>query len=227
VIKTLLNAGADIKARTINGSTPLISAAAKNSNPEVITTLLKAGAVAEDKDNAGKTAFDYIKDNEKLKGTIAYRRLKELLSDYSIPVIEESSTQTETTMPLITILDFSFENIRRSKGRLIVDLVFDALVSARKYRVLDRGQRDNILKELEFSLSACVDEKCQLEIGNLLAADKIVVGSLGKAGKRFILNIKMLDVRTGEVISTASKQFRSLEELIDGAQQVTLTLIDG
>jgi hypothetical protein len=127
-------------------------------------------------------------------------------------------------LPLVTVLDFSIENMAKSDGRLIVDLVFSALVSARKYRVLDRGQRDNILKEVEFSLSACADEKCQLEVGRLLAADKIVVGSLGKVGQRYILNAKMLDVRTGEAVSSAYKVFPTLEELVDGTEEVALTL---
>ena len=130
-------------------------------------------------------------------------------------------------LPLITVLDFSIENMPKSDGRLIVDLLFSALVSARRFRVLDRGQRDNILKEVEFSLSVCADEKCQLEIGRLLAADRIVVGSLGKVGQRYILNAKMLDVRTGEAMSTAYKLFGTLEELVDGAENVALVLSEG
>jgi len=64
-------------ARTDEGMTPLMDAAMNNHNPEVITTLLKAGADAKAKDSAGKTAFDYAQNNEKLKGTDAYRKLQE------------------------------------------------------------------------------------------------------------------------------------------------------
>ena len=52
-------------------------AALYNPNPEVITTLLKAGAKAKAKDSKGKTAFDYAKANKKLKGTDALRQFKE------------------------------------------------------------------------------------------------------------------------------------------------------
>ncbi len=140
------------------------------------------------------------------------------------PVAPAAPTRPAGPLPLVTVLDFSIENMAKSDGRLIVDLVFSALVSARKYRVLDRGQRDNILKEVEFSLAACADEKCQLEVGRLLAADRIVVGSLGKVGQRYILNAKMLDVRTGEALSSAYKVFPTLEELVDGTEEVALTL---
>jgi tetratricopeptide (TPR) repeat protein len=152
-------------------------------------------------------------------------RREELLADMSGTGGEPTAPERPSgPLPLITVLDFSIENMAKSDGRLIVDLVFSALVSAREYRVLDRGQRDNILKEVEFSLSACADEKCQLEVGRLLAADRIVVGSLGKVGQRYILNAKMLDVRTGEALSSAYKVFASLEDLVDGTEAVALNL---
>jgi hypothetical protein len=52
------------------------------------------------------------------------------------------------------------------------------------------------------------------------------VGSLGKVGQRYILNAKMLDVRTGEAVSTAYKVFGSLEELVDGTEGVAWSLIE-
>lgn len=143
------------------------------------------------------------------------------------PAATTAPVRTAGPLPLVTVLDFTIENIPKSEGGLIVDLVFSALVSAKRYRVLDRGQRDNILKEIEFSYSQCADEKCQLEIGRLLAADRIVVGSLGKVGQRYILNAKMLDVQTGEALSTAYRIFSSLEALVDGTEQVALSLAEG
>ncbi len=50
-------------------------AAAFSYNPEMIMALLKAGADAKAKDNAGKTAFDHAQANEKLKCTDAYWKL--------------------------------------------------------------------------------------------------------------------------------------------------------
>jgi hypothetical protein len=54
-------------------------AAGSDPNPEVIITLLRAGADGKAKDTVGKTAFDYAQDNEKLRGTDAYWKLKEQL----------------------------------------------------------------------------------------------------------------------------------------------------
>ena len=54
-----------------------MAAAMSNENPEVIMTLLKAGAEAKAKDNNGFTAFDYAQEDERLKGTDAYQMLND------------------------------------------------------------------------------------------------------------------------------------------------------
>jgi len=78
VITILLNAGAKIDKRNLVGKTPLMWAASNSSNPDVILALLKAGADAKLKSNDEKTAFDYVTDNESLKGTAAFKALPAL-----------------------------------------------------------------------------------------------------------------------------------------------------
>ena len=77
VIRALLEAGADPAARAEYGMTPLHVAAWSNSNPSVIRALIEAGADPAARDDDGKTPFYYVKNNEALKGTVAYRLLKE------------------------------------------------------------------------------------------------------------------------------------------------------
>ncbi len=137
---------------------------------------------------------------------------------------ENPAVVDTASLPLVAVMDFQVENLAASEGRLIVDLLSSALASRQVFRVLERSQRDSILKEIEFSLSACSDESCQLKAGRLLAADRIVVGSVGKVGGRFILNARLLSVETGEVAATSYQVFKSLEELVDGCEQVAFSL---
>ncbi len=119
-------------------------------------------------------------------------------------------------LPIVAVLDFRIENIAPSDGKLIQDLLASALIQTRLYRVLDRSQQENILREIERSLSACTDEKCQIEIGRMLSADRILVGSLGKVGARYVISAKLLDVRSGEALASSSQVYKSLEELVEG-----------
>ena len=59
------------------GATPLHKAAHDTSNPSVIRALIEAGTDPAARDDDGKTPFYYVKNNEALKGTAAYRLLKE------------------------------------------------------------------------------------------------------------------------------------------------------
>ena len=75
-VKAKLDAGADVKARSKYGSTPLHSAA-RFGTPESIQVLLKAGADAKAETKDGKTPWDLAQDNDKLKGTKGYWALND------------------------------------------------------------------------------------------------------------------------------------------------------
>ena len=78
IIAALLKAGADLNApEPARGRTPLHLAAKSNYNPAIVSFLLEAGADPKVQDNEGRTPLDLAEGNGGLKGTVAYRRLKE------------------------------------------------------------------------------------------------------------------------------------------------------
>lgn len=72
-LKILIEHGADLNAREDwYGYAPLMIAAQRTANPEIVKTLLKAGANGRLKSYEGKTAFDYARDNDSIRLTDAY-----------------------------------------------------------------------------------------------------------------------------------------------------------
>lgn len=72
----LLNAGADINARTNNGATPLMLAA-QNAKLRLVKFLIARGADPSLKDNKGKTAYDYALAADPLTDLPEFRKKME------------------------------------------------------------------------------------------------------------------------------------------------------
>ncbi|MBN2048879.1 MAG: hypothetical protein JW760_00425 [Spirochaetales bacterium] len=127
--------------------------------------------------------------------------------------------------PLVTVLDFSLSGISEAEGLLLTDFIANSVRETGRYRLIDRGQRDTILKEQKFSLSGCTDEACQIEVGRLLSAHLMFVGSIGRIGDRFILNMKLIDVATGEAVGTASEKYIDLNTLVDDSSRLVTGML--
>jgi len=134
------------------------------------------------------------------------------IPDFDAPAAVPGSLEDA---PLVSVMDFDMgDGISDAEVRMIADIMSSEIFNTRKFRVIDRRQRETVLSEIKFSMSSCNDEACQLEAGKLLSADKIVVGSISKFGEGFLINIKLIQVETGETRATSTKMCASKEELV-------------
>ena len=76
VILALLKAGADPNENDADNFTPLHVAAFHNRNPAIIIALLDAGADTNARSKFGLTPWDYAQNNDAIKDTDAYWRLR-------------------------------------------------------------------------------------------------------------------------------------------------------
>jgi len=88
------------------------------------------------------------------------------------------------------------------------DVITDGLIARLQQngamRVMERGQMDQILKEQGFANSgACEGGECAVQVGKFLAVDRILLGSVGILGRTYTLNLRLVDVGTGEVLKSS------------------------
>jgi hypothetical protein len=106
--------------------------------------------------------------------------------------------------------------------RIIEDALANDLLKSGKLRLLERSQMENILKEQGFQESgACDASECAVTVGKLLGIEKAVVGSLGLLGRTWVLNARLIDISTGEVLVTSQRSLtgeidKALTELVPG-----------
>ncbi len=117
--------------------------------------------------------------------------------------------------PIITVLDFTTEGVSENEMKTVISLLSSSLFQMEEFTVIDVGQRENILNEIQFSTSGCSDDSCMLEIGMLLSAEMIVAGSMSRIGSRYILSTKLLETETGKTLGTADGIYNDLDMMVD------------
>lgn len=107
--------------------------------------------------------------------------------------------------PLVAVAPLSARSIDSGSVEVIEDAIASELVKTQKVRVLERAQMDRILKEQGFQQAACDQSNCSVEMGRLLAVNKMLTGSLGRIGNTYSLSLRMVDVESGEVTGSVTK----------------------
>jgi hypothetical protein len=98
----------------------------------------------------------------------------------------------------IALLDFTPENTRQTYARAVRNLFEVSLYKSGRFSILERNKMEIILKEQGFQMSGCTDTSCAVQIGKILSADMVVIGSLNKLG-RYTITAKIIHVRHGRV----------------------------
>lgn len=91
---------------------------------------------------------------------------------------------------------------------MLTDKLLNEFVTNGIYKVVERSKRDEILKEQGFQQSgACDQGACLVEAGQLLGVQKMVGGTIGKLGTVYAVELRMMDVKTGEIDRAFSRQY--------------------
>lgn len=88
------------------------------------------------------------------------------------------------------------------------DMLIEAFSNLSKYTVVERTRLNQILAEQKLGLTGAVDPKTAIQLGRLVAANRIVTGSVASIGNFYELNARMTETETGILIKSYSVQVR-------------------
>jgi TolB-like protein len=97
----------------------------------------------------------------------------------------------------IAIMDFESRDVPRTEALKISELIRNEMVNSGQYTVLERTQVDKILHEQGFQMTGCTDVTCAVQVGKLLSARKILVGTVMKFGDNIAVTGRVVDVEKG------------------------------
>ena len=104
----------------------------------------------------------------------------------------------------IAIIDFEGIGVSEGEARALTHRLTSEIISLEMYQIVERSEMKRLLDEQKFQYSGCVDITCAVEIGKLIGAKYMVVGSISKLGNIFSLDSRMISVETGESYISAT-----------------------
>ncbi|MDO9026575.1 MAG: PEGA domain-containing protein, partial [bacterium] len=103
---------------------------------------------------------------------------------------------------------------------LLTDKLLNSLVEYRVFEVVERSKRDEILKEQGFQMTgACDQTSCLVEAGQLLGAQKMIGGTIGKLGNVYAIELRMLDIQTGGIDLSFSRNYGKIADLLSAMRE--------
>lgn len=127
--------------------------------------------------------------------------------------------------PMIAVLPFGSIEVPEHVSKIISQLFETHLVNTKAYEVLSQNERDQILSAQAMSLSGCSDEACAIELGKILSAEQVIIGTVASLGTKYIINAKIIDVTTSKTLAADMISADSVEGLDTACRSLAGSLV--
>jgi len=122
-------------------------------------------------------------------------------------VSRESAMAQDKEHPLLAVLDLQTTGgILKSEALALSDRLRSEMQELKKFDLIERSQMQALLNEQAFSLSD-LSEDVAAKAGKLLSAEQIVVGTIGKVGRTYTVDVRLIDVANGRVINSSKQDY--------------------
>lgn len=97
----------------------------------------------------------------------------------------------------IAVMDFKGDGVSESTARKVSELIRGEMINSGEFVVIERAQMDSILAEQGLQQTGCTDISCAVELGKMLSAKKMLVGTVMKMGENVVITGRIVDVEKG------------------------------
>lgn len=125
---------------------------------------------------------------------------------------------------IVAVVDFEAIGAEGHLGRAVAEIIRTEIIGTKMYRVVERSQMNRLLSEQKMHYSGLVDEKNAVEIGKILGADKVIIGSVVRIGNNYTINARLIDVKTGEATLGKNVTGGDLNALTDLSRELVESL---
>lgn len=103
----------------------------------------------------------------------------------------------------IAVLDLEAKGLEQTAADMVSERLRTELKATGGFTVVGRARMLQALREKGFTQTRCASTECAAEAGQIIGVTHIVVGSVARAEDVVLLNVRLIDVATGNVALTA------------------------
>jgi len=100
--------------------------------------------------------------------------------------------------PAIAIVDLEAKRCGQDLADACSEILRTEIINTGKFRVIERAQLARVMEEHAFQLSGLVDADTVAELGKLVGADFVALGSLSAIGETYTISLRFINVETAE-----------------------------
>jgi TolB-like protein len=135
------------------------------------------------------------------------------------PAKSQASNDNKIT---VAVYPIKITGADKSLEPVLTSLYITKLSQSARLKVIEEAMMDEVLKRLNFANSdMCDNSQCQLQVGKMTPASKMIVPTVSKLGDKYILNARVIDIQRADIdFSTETKlvcKEDELDELVDDA----------
>jgi len=124
----------------------------------------------------------------------------------------------------VAVVAFDVFLVDKEMGSVVAQLITSKLSTLSGIEIAERSRLDEVLSEMELSQAGVVAPEQAVETGKLLGANAIVMGSVGKIGVKFVINIRLVDTESGKVMKAFSVSGDRQEDYLELSESLAALL---
>ena len=119
------------------------------------------------------------------------------------------------------------ENIDEFYSEVLLSAFEKEASSCDKWKIVARGSVvDALLADFDFEASGVMTDSYKAQLAYLPNVDYLCVSSISSSGRRFLINAKLVDKKTGEYIKIVSRVFQTRKDYAEVCSEVATELFE-
>ena len=126
----------------------------------------------------------------------------------------------------IAVMNFQSNNVSKYVSNAVSEMISTEMAKKNDVQVIERSQMGQILEEQGLQMTGCTDSSCAVQVGKLLSARKILIGTVSKLGNNFTIVSRVVDVEKGSVDFADSERCAKEDDVEAAARILAVKLVN-